>query len=125
MLEPDVAPTDFLLAVQCAAFSVHLFHKRDGELLVRRLYAALFGALGVSSLLGGLWHGVFSGRETALGQWVWLCVMAALALGAALLWLISAVQFSSAKWLSRSAGWPRFNSSFWPAAGFVDTKIRS
>lgn len=98
MLEPDVTLTDLVLAVQCAAFSILLFRKRDGSPLVRRLYAVLFGALGASSLFGGLWHGVFSGRETALGQWVWLCVMAALAVAAASLWLISAALLSSAKW---------------------------
>lgn len=98
MLEPDVTATDLVLAAQCTAYSVLLFRNGDEELLVRRLYAMLFAALGVASLFGGLWHGVFSGRETVLGQWDWLCVMAALAVAAALLWYISAALFCSAKW---------------------------
>lgn len=96
MLEPDVTLTDLVLAAECAAFSAFLFRRHGEHPKIRRLYATLFAALAASSLFGGLWHGFFSGPETAIGQWVWFCVMAALALVATLLWLISAALISSA-----------------------------
>ncbi|SNS61193.1 hypothetical protein SAMN05421757_102865 [Tropicimonas sediminicola] len=98
MLEPDVTLTDLVLAAQCMAFSLLLLRRADAASMVRRLYALLFAALALASLFGGLWHGVFSDAETGLGQWIWFCVMVALAVAAAVLWFISAALFCSETW---------------------------
>ncbi|WP_441351685.1 DUF6962 family protein [Sulfitobacter sp. JL08] len=89
MLEPDVTLTDLFLAMQCAAFAVVLLRGRGINPVETRLFAALFAALAVSSLFGGLWHGAFSKADTVTGDAIWSIAMAALAGSAALLWLIS------------------------------------
>ena len=89
MMEPDVTLTDLLLAMQCAAFAVVLLRGRGINPIEKRLFAALFAALAVSSLFGGLWHGVLSKVDTVAGDAIWSIAMAALAGSAAVLWLIS------------------------------------
>lgn len=91
MLEPDVALTDLILAAQCAVFSVVLFRRDGGQSRLPLLFAWLFVALGLSSLFGGVWHGMFSASGTAAGSVVWFLTMAALAAAAAVLWLIAGV----------------------------------
>ncbi|MDU8911436.1 DUF6962 family protein [Aestuariicoccus sp. MJ-SS9] len=90
MLEPDVTLSDFALAAECAVFCWVLIRREPGTLQMNRLFALLFAALGASSLLGGLWHGVFSGDQTEAGRWVWFGCMAALAFAAVAIWHIAA-----------------------------------
>jgi hypothetical protein len=101
MLEPDVALTDFALAVQCAVFAALLLRRTGERRGVARAFAGLFAALGAAAAFGGIWHAVFSGGATSgdgSGAGLWLAAMASLALAAAALWGIAAVLAPPGRW---------------------------
>ena len=83
MHEPAVVLTDYLLAVECAAFAVVLARRSvDGA------WVAVFAATSVASVLGGTVHGFFPGPDDTAGGLLWamtlLCVgVTAAALGRA------------------------------------------
>ena len=57
--DPAVALTDAFLAIECTVLSIALRHEPRK--------AGVFAALGASSLLGGLYHGLFPAKTTTLG----------------------------------------------------------
>ncbi len=85
MLEPDVTLTDIGLALLCFGFALALSAR--GGIAVD--FALLFAALGLASLLGGIWHGWFSEGQTALAARLWLSTMLAIGLANTMLWLIA------------------------------------
>ena len=89
MLEPDVTLTDFALAALCAGLAVSLLRRRGGDPGVRRAFAALFAALALASLLGGLWHGFLSAPGSPEAPAVWTATMLALGAGASALWMVA------------------------------------
>jgi hypothetical protein len=98
MLEPDVTLTDFALAALCSGLAVSLLRRTDGDPGVRRAFAALFAALALASLLGGVWHGFLSAPGSPQAPVVWTTTMLALGAAASALWMISARLASSPFW---------------------------
>lgn len=57
MSAPDVALTDFALAVEAGAMAVLMRRSRAGDRQLRRWWTVLFAAVGVAALAGGVAHG--------------------------------------------------------------------
>ena len=98
MLEPDVTLTDFALAALCSGLTVSLVRQGDGGPGVRRAFAALFAAIALASLLGGIWHGVLAATGSPQAPFVWTTTMLALGTAASALWMIAAHLASSPVW---------------------------
>jgi hypothetical protein len=73
MAEPDVALTDFALAVECGAFA-RLLRRSVGTAGWLRLF---FAATAVAALIGGVVHGFFPGR-TAVNRFLWASTLLAI-----------------------------------------------
>jgi hypothetical protein len=98
MLEPDVTLTDFALAALCTGLVVSLLRRTDGDRGVRQAFAALFAALALASLLGGIWHGFLSTAGSRQVPIVWTMTMLALSAAASALWMISASLVPHGRW---------------------------
>ena len=98
MLEPDVTLTDFALAALCSGLAVVLVRRGDGDPGLRRAFAALFAAIALASLLGGIWHGFLAAPGSPQAPFVWTTTMLALGAAASALWMIAALLASSRLW---------------------------
>jgi hypothetical protein len=98
MLEPDVTLTDFALAALCTGLALSLLRGTDAERDVRQAFAALFAALALASLLGGVWHGFVSGSGSREMPIIWTMTMLALGAAASALWMISASLVAPPGW---------------------------
>lgn len=89
LLEPDVALTDFGLAVECAAFAAWLWPRAGAGMPLQRWFVILFAALAAASLLGGITHGFLpeGSRGAAL---VWPATLVAIAVAALASWAVGA-----------------------------------
>jgi hypothetical protein len=90
MSEPDVALTDYGLAIECALF-VYLLQRRGRATAPLGAWLLLFfGSIGVASLAGGTVHGFF--QEAGTTEWKVLWGIALVAIGATALagWAIGA-----------------------------------
>src|SRR5262249_59918602 len=86
--EPDVALTDYALAIETSAFAVLLW-RHPLPTPVRRVGALVFACLAVSSLTGGSYHGFFPDKTEGGGGWaVWIVTMLVLGLAASLAWIL-------------------------------------
>src|SRR6266852_2139136 len=81
MTEPDVALTDYALAIECALFA---------SLVRRREHARFFGAAAVASLAGGTVHGFFLDPRTLGNAVLWRVTLIAIGVTAASAWAIGA-----------------------------------
>lgn len=90
MTEPDVALTDYGLAIECALF-VYLLHRR-GQATTRfgAWLLLFFGSIGVASLAGGMVHGFFQDAETLGWRVLWGVVLVAIGATAFSGWAIGA-----------------------------------
>ncbi|MEX0899075.1 MAG: hypothetical protein WD081_00120 [Gammaproteobacteria bacterium] len=89
MVEPDVALTDFAIAIACALFAVFLARARRQPL--RDGFVWLFAATGAAALVGGIAHGFFDlGADTDAVRALWLATMALTGGAGAALWLVTA-----------------------------------
>ena len=88
LIEPDVALTDFALAVECAIFAGWLLRERADPL--RRWFIALFSALCLGSLLGGITHGFFGPAQTDMSRALWVGTLLSIAVAALACWGIGA-----------------------------------
>jgi hypothetical protein len=87
--EPDVALTDYALAVETAIFAVLLWRQRPVK-PARRVAALIFACLCASSITGGSYHGFFPGTAEGPGGWgwaVWITTMLILGVVASLAWV--------------------------------------
>jgi hypothetical protein len=98
MLQPDVALTDLMLAALCGCLAALALRGTKGDGGVRRGFAALYAALGTSALLGGIWHGFFSGADTEPGNVLWILTMLTLGLASWALWWIASRLAPSRAW---------------------------
>lgn len=100
MTEPDVALTDYGLAIECAVLVYLLYRRRDRDEHGRplRFWLALFlGSGGVGALIGGTVHGFFSDAGTAGAAILWPTSLLAIGASALAAWVIGArIQFSEA-----------------------------
>ena len=81
MTEPDVALTDYALALECTVFAY---------LLQRREHALFFGSAAVASLAGGTVHGFFLDARTLGNAVLWRITLIAIGVTAASAWAIGA-----------------------------------
>ncbi len=86
--EPDVALTDFGLALLAAILAVALVRGGGGSTVVRRRFVAFFAAVAVASLAGGLDHGFFRQPPGAAHDVLWATAL--IAIGASALALTGA-----------------------------------
>jgi hypothetical protein len=91
--EPDVALTDYLLAIEAMLFGVLVWRggsEIGSEIDLRFPFTLFFGATAVAALTGGTVHGFFSGASTPLGVAMWRATLVALGVTAVAAWMIGA-----------------------------------
>lgn len=81
MTEPDVALTDYALAIECALFA-YLTHRREHRLF--------FASAAVASLAGGTAHGFFLDARTLGNAVLWRITLIAIGVTALSAWAIGA-----------------------------------
>ena len=81
MTEPDVALTDYALAIECSLFA-YLAHRRE--------HALFFGSAAVASLAGGTVHGFFLDVRTLGNAVLWRITLIAIGVTALSAWAIGA-----------------------------------
>ena len=81
MTEPDVALTDYALALECTVFAY---------LLQRKEHALFFGSAAIASLAGGTVHGFFLDDRTLGNAVLWRITLIAIGVTAASAWAIGA-----------------------------------
>src|SRR2546428_2799167 len=81
MTEPDVALTDYALALECTVFAY---------LLQRKEHALFFASAAVASLAGGTVHGFFLDARTLGNAVLWRITLIAIGVTAASAWAIGA-----------------------------------
>src|SRR5207248_3788197 len=99
MTEPDVALTDYALALECTVFAY---------LLQRREHTLFFGSAAVASLAGGTVHGFFLDARTLGNAVLWRLTLIAIGVTAASAWVLGAcVLFPAltARRVSIAAAW--------------------
>jgi hypothetical protein len=106
LLEPDVALTDFALAIECAVVAAVLL-RMGGSAALRRFFVVFFVAVGAASLLGGIAHGFFADKQTLAFRTIWTVTLAAIGAAAFASWLIGArlwMSHAAANRVTRFAG---------------------
>ena len=89
MTEPDVALTDYLLALEAALFSV-LVWKGEVPQNLRLPFTIFFGATALAAAAGGTVHGFFATGTSRLGVVLWRATLVALGVTAFAAWMIGA-----------------------------------
>ncbi len=105
MTEPDVALTDYGLAIECAVFAWLLYRgRRGGEL---RVWTVLFFAsLAIGSACGGTVHGFFLDETSRGYRALWPLALLAIGVTALCGWAIGAnlvLGAEVARWVRRAA----------------------
>jgi hypothetical protein len=89
MTEPDVALTDYLLALEATVFAV-LVWRGDVSEHLRLPFTIFFGATAVAAAAGGTVHGFFATGSSMLGVALWRLTLVALGVTALAAWMIGA-----------------------------------
>lgn len=89
MTEPDVAITDFLLALESLLLAALLIGAPDGRADLRLWFGVFFVATAVAAALGGTVHGFFMARPSRLGRVLWRGSLIAIGIVAAAAWMIA------------------------------------
>jgi hypothetical protein len=89
MTEPDVAISDYLIAIETAAFAALIVRSGDGSQF-RWPFVIFFGATSAAALAGGTVHGFFSGSRSPLAIGLWRATLLALGVAAYATWTIGA-----------------------------------
>lgn len=102
--EPDVALTDFALAVEGAWLGA-LVHRRGTAGPARRWWAAFFWAVAASALLGGVSHGFLPAPYGPAGTALWRLTMVAVGAAALGAWGAAAQALGppAARWIVAGA----------------------
>lgn len=103
LLEPDVALTDFALALECAAFAWWLRPQRRRRNRRRFWFTAFFAALAAAALLGGSVHGFIADKHSALHDAIWCGTLIAIGLAAFTSWGIGATMILSKRHAAKAA----------------------
>jgi hypothetical protein len=88
MTEPDVALTDYVLAIECAVFVFLLCNRKQSPL--RLWFILFFASIGAAALLGGTVHGFFPDRASTGFRLLWPITLVAVGLTAMSAWMIGA-----------------------------------
>jgi hypothetical protein len=89
MSEPDVALTDYGLAIECAVFAFVLY-RANRKAPLRSWFTLFFASTGVAALLGGTVHGFFPDTASAGYRFLWPATLIAIGLTAMAAWMIAA-----------------------------------
>jgi uncharacterized protein DUF6962 len=87
--EPDVALTDFGLAIECACFAAWLHWHAPADAPLRPWFVVFFSAVGLGALLGGITHG-FLADQDVVARALWSATLLAIGLAALACWIIGA-----------------------------------
>ncbi len=88
LLEPDVALTDFGLAIECAWLAAWLLWGAVAERSLRRWFVIFFAAVGLAALLGGITHGFLSDTQSAVYAVIWGSTLIAIGMARLASWAI-------------------------------------
>lgn len=88
MTEPDVALTDYAIAVLCAVLSTLVLRWPDVPGPVRRWWMVLFASIGIGALAGGTVHGFFLDETSAGHRVLWPATLLALGVTATAMWFV-------------------------------------
>src|SRR5437016_5081762 len=91
MTEPDVAITDYLLAVECALFVGMLYRAEPRSRPLRNAFALFFAASTAATALGGTVHGFFVDTSSEPGGFLWRITMLTVGFVAFALWSLFAL----------------------------------
>ncbi|MBI3597489.1 MAG: hypothetical protein HY203_10080 [Nitrospirae bacterium] len=100
--EPDVALTDYGLAVELAFFAYLLHNRGNRQQPLRTWFVLFFGSLGLAALTGGSVHGFFSESDGEGHVILWRATLLAMGMATLAAWAIGArIQFSEtvARWV--------------------------
>lgn len=100
--EPDVALTDYGLAIECAFFTYVIYHQGDRAFPVRTWFAVFFGSISVASFAGGTVHGFFLDEQTLGYAILWPAALMTVGVTALATWSIGASLLFSAKFARRT-----------------------
>jgi hypothetical protein len=104
--EPDVALTDYVLAIESVLFACLIYRKTMRGNLRAIWFVAFFGSISLASLAGGTSHGFFNDVQTAGYAILWPATLIAIGVTALAAWAIGAhLLFSpkTARWISAAA----------------------
>ncbi|MBI1894690.1 MAG: hypothetical protein HYS14_11320 [Candidatus Rokubacteria bacterium] len=90
MTEPDVALTDYALAVECGVFAYLLSRRASRNRSLSAWFVLFFGATTGTALAGGTVHGFFLDERTLGARVLWPAALLALGLVALAAWEIGA-----------------------------------
>lgn len=92
MTEPDVALTDYALAMECAIFAWLLWRRGSGERpgAARGWWVLFFAAAAAAPLLGGTVHGFFLEAPGLAGVVLWRLSLLAIGVAAVAAWALGA-----------------------------------
>jgi hypothetical protein len=90
LLEPDVALTDFALALECAGFAAWLYGRGPDDALLRPSFIAFFASLGLAALLGGVAHGFLPDPQSPVYRFIWNTTLLAIGVAALAGWSLGA-----------------------------------
>jgi hypothetical protein len=90
LLEPDVALTDFGLALESGGFAAWLAWRASPVPALRLAFIGFFAAVAVAALLGGIAHGFLPDEQARLYRVVWLSTLIAIGAAALASWAIGA-----------------------------------
>ncbi len=90
LTEPDVALTDYGLALECGTFAILLWRRRSDAPEIRPWFAGLFGSLGLAALFGGTVHGFFTDPGSIGQRLLWPATLIAIGAAALAAWVLGA-----------------------------------
>ncbi len=89
MTQPDVALTDFALALECFVLAFRISRSRVPDVWQRQAFRMLFWSAGAASLVGGLYHGYLLEASARVYGSVWLVIFLAAGLASLACWTIA------------------------------------
>ena len=101
MTEPDVAITDYLLAIESLWLATLLVAQPAGRADLQLWFVVFFAATGIASVLGGTFHGFCVAHPSHMGRWIWRKTVLAIGVTTSATWMIGA----SMLWPGADTGW--------------------
>ena len=96
MNEPACTLTDYVLTIECAAFSLLLLAQSQRPDVVARAGASFFASISLCSLAGGTLHGFFADSNSTAHKLLWALTLASLGCAAASAWITASYLLLSA-----------------------------
>ena len=106
MTEPDVALTDYGLALECAVLCVLVARSRTSGDSLRSWWIVFFASIGLGSLLGGTVHGFYHATNTTGYAILWPATLLTIGVTSVATWMVAAhlqPQERARLWVRRGA----------------------